>query len=529
MRKVSTPRLTRAAVLVLTFIALIPALIRAQSAETLDTATLNRIRQEALQHSQIPWIAHQLTDITGPRLTNSPGWHHAADWIVKTLGNWGLSKAASEPWGEFGYGWAAEKTSLSMRTPYYSPLIAYAVPWSGSTHGPISARTFLVERMDSDWVADHLAQMKGKILLLPLGDTSEPPRFEPDAERYTDSALAAMGDTYMFGREQIQAILPMFRRAMTVSKMLRASGALAVLSNTGGRDGTVFVQSFTGYRKKDEPASALPGLEVAKEDMLRLERLTREGLPVTVELQSDTKLYDQDFTGHDVVAEIPGTDPTLKAEVVMLGGHLDSWTGATGATDNGAGCIVALEAVRILKTLGIQPRRTIRIALWDGEEQGLLGSFGYVRNHFGDPENMKLKPEAARISAYYNLDNGTGRIRGIFAQGNDAAAGIFRQWLVPFKDLGASTVTLHNTGSTDHLCFDAVGIPGFEFIQDPLDYETRTHHSNEDNYDHLAIDDLRQAAVIEASFVYLTAMRQGMIPRKPLPKPEKFIFDDLLP
>jgi len=520
MRKVS---------ILVTVAFLIPALIRAQSTETIDTATLNRIRLEGLEHSRIPWIAHELTDVIGPRLTNSPGWHHAAAWVVETLKDWGLTKATVEPWGEFGSGWSAEKTSLSMRTPYYSPLIAYAVPWSGSTHGPVSGSTFIVEQMDSAWIAGHLARMKGKVLLLPVRDTTDPPRFRPDAERYSDSALAAIGDTYMIGRAEIRAILPMFTRMMTVSKMVRNSGALAVLSNNGGRDGTVFVQSFIGYRKQDEAALALPGLEVAKEDMLRLIRLTRDGLPVTVELQSDTRLYDQDLTGHDVVAEIPGTDPTLKAEVVMLGGHLDSWTGATGATDNGAGCIVAMEAVRILKTLGIQPRRTIRIALWDGEEQGLLGSFGYVKKHFGDPKDMNLKPEAAKISAYYNLDNGTGKIRGIFAQGNNKAADIFRQWFVPFKDLGATTVTLHNTGSTDHLCFDAVGIPGFEFIQDPIDYETRTHHSNEDNYDHLVMDDLEQAAVIEAGFVYLTAMRDKMIPRKPLPKPEKFIFDGLIP
>jgi hypothetical protein len=519
MRKVS--------IILVTVTVFIPAFLRAQGTETLDTATLSRIRQEAFQHSHIPWIAHQLTDVAGPRLTNSPGWHHAADWIVKTLNDWGLSKVAIEPWGEFGLGWSAEKTSLSMRTPYYSPLIAYAIPWTGSTHGPISGPTFLVEHMDSGWVTDHLAQMKGKILLLPAQDTTDAPRYHADAERLSDSALAALGDTYMLSKEELAGIIPYFTKAMAVQKIIQGSGALALLSNTGGRDGTVFVQSFIGYRKKDQPE--MPALEVAKEDYLRLERLTRDGLPVTVELQSDTKLYDQDLTGHNVVAEIPGTDPTLKAEVVMLGGHLDSWTGATGATDNGAGSIVALEAVRILKTLGIQPRRTIRIALWDGEEEGLLGSFGYVKNHFGDPKDMKLKPEAGKISAYYNLDNGTGRIRGVFAQGNDQAADVFRQWLVPFKDLGASTVTLHNTGSTDHLGFDAVGIPGFEFIQDPIDYETRTHHSNEDNYDHLVIEDLQQAAAIMASFVYNTAMRPHMIPRKPLPKPEKFIFDDLLP
>jgi Zn-dependent M28 family amino/carboxypeptidase len=188
-----------------------------------------------------------------------------------------------------------------------------------------------------------------------------------------------------------------------------------------------------------------------------------------------------------------------------------------------------MEVIRILKAVGVKPKRTIRIALWDGEEEGLLGSFHYVKNHFGDPIDMKLKPEQSKVSVYFNLDNGTGKIRGIFAQGNDKAAAIFKQWLVPFADLGASTVTMHNTGSTDHLSFDAVGIPGFQFIQDPLDYETRTHHSNEDNYDHLVMDDLKQAATIEAAFVYLAAMRSEMIPRKPLGKPEKFIFDDLIP
>ncbi len=506
---------------------LMPFFATAQDIESIDTATISRIRTEALQHSQIPWISHNITDVAGPRLTNSPGWHYAADWIVKTVKAWGLSNAAVEPWGDFGYGWSAEKTSVAMRTPYYSPLIAYAVPWSGSTHGPVAGRTFLVEQMDSAWVAGHLSQMKGKILLIQPQDTVNHPRWHPDAERYSDSALAAIGDTYMMTKEEVAGLLPRFTKMLAIQRMIQSSGALAILTTSGGRDGTVFVQSFIGYRKKDQPE--LPALSVSREDALRLLRLTRDGLPVTVELQSDTKLYDQDLHGHTVVAEITGTDPTLKAEIVMLGGHLDSWTAGTGATDNGAGSIVALEAVRILKTLGLQPKRTIRITLWDGEEQGLLGSFGYVRSHFGDPKDMKLKPEAAKISAYYNLDNGTGKIRGIFAQQNDKAADIFRQWLAPFKDLGASTVTLHNTGSTDHLSFDAVGIPGFQFIQDPIDYETRTHHSNQDNYDHLMMEDMEQAAAIEAAFVYLTAMRSQMIPRKPLPKPEKFIFDDLIP
>lgn len=502
-----------------------PATVSAQQ-EMIDTVMVKRIREEGLNHSQIPAIAHHLTDEAGPRLTNSPGFHRAAAWIVQTLNGWGLSGAAAEPWGQFGYGWSAEKSYLAMRTPYYSPLIGYSIPWSGSTGGPVTAQAFLVRQMDSGWVAAHLAQMKGKILLVIPQDTVSAPRFKADAERYSDSALAALGDTYMLGKAQLNMIIPFFTKRMQVQKMVRSSGALATLTG-GGKDGTVFVQNFIGYREKDQPA--LPEMQVAKEDLMRVMRLLEDGQEVTLELQSDTKLYDQDLQGHNVIAEIPGTDPALKSEVVMLGGHLDSWTAATGATDNGAGCIVALEAVRILKALGVKPKRTIRIALWDGEEEGLLGSFHYVKNHYGDPADMKLKPEQAKVSTYFNLDNGSGRIRGIFAQGNEPAAAIFKQWLAPFRDLGAGTVTLHNTGSTDHLAFDAVGIPGFQFIQDPLDYETRTHHSNEDNYDHLVMDDLRQAATIEAAFVYFAAMRPEKMPRKPQPKPEKFIFDGLIP
>jgi len=503
-----------------------PVLLSAQD-ERVDTSMVNRFRQEEAMNSRITDISRQLTDVAGPRLTNSPGWHHAADWIVQTLKEWGLARAQKEAWGEYGYGWSAEKTTLALRTPYYSPLIAYAVPWSGSTHGSFTAPVFVIQKMDSAWIAGHLSRMKGKILLVMPQDTTVSARFKPDAERYTDSALAAIGDTYMISRTMLSMYLPIFTKMMRVSKMLENSGAVAMLGTGGGRDGTVFVQSLTGYRKKDQPM--LPDVQVAKEDFLRIMRLAEEGQAPMLEIQSETKLFDQDLQGHNVIAEIPGTDPTLASQVVMLGGHLDSWTAGTGATDNGAGCIVAIEAVRLLKALGVKPKRTIRIALWDGEEEGLLGSFHYVKNHFGDPADMKLKPEQQKISVYFNLDNGSGKIRGIFAQGNEQAAAIFRQWLAPFKDMGASTVTLHNTGSTDHLSFDAVGIPGFQFIQDPLDYETRTHHSNEDNYDHLNLDDLRQAAVIEAAFVYFAAMRPDMLPRKPLGKPEKFIFDDLIP
>ncbi|HZE86451.1 MAG TPA: M28 family peptidase, partial [Puia sp.] len=408
--------------------------------ETVNADMMSKIREEGLNHSQVRFIAHNITDVAGSRLTNSPGFKRAASWIVSTLKQWGLSNAQMEDWGEFGYGWSVEHSYAAMKAPYYSGFIAYPAPWSGSTSGPVEAPVFLVEKMDSAWIVQHADKIRGSIMLYKNPDSSLPGAFKPDASRYTDSALAKLGDMYMLTPEMLKFFLPTIVRQVKLKKIIQQSGALAILEmSRGARDGTVFVDGFGGFRKEDQPA--LPDLIVAKEDYLKMERLLEGGSEVKVEIDVRTKLYD-DLKGHNVIAEIPGTDPSLKAEVVMLGGHLDSWQSATGATDNGAGCIVAMEAVRILKTLGVNPRRTIRISLWDGEEQGLLGSFQYVRNHFGDPIDMKLKPEQAKISAYYNLDNGTGKIRGIFAQGNEKVAPIFTQWLAPFSDLGASTVTL---------------------------------------------------------------------------------------
>jgi Zn-dependent M28 family amino/carboxypeptidase len=259
---------------------------------------------------------------------------------------------------------------------------------------------------------------------------------------------------------------------------------------------------------------------LAMEDYMSLCRLAKAGIPVKLEIDVKTSFLTHDFKAYNVVAEIKGTDPKLKDEVVMLGGHLDSWHSATGATDNAAGCAVMLEAVRILKSLGIKPRRTIRIALWSGEEQGLLGSKGYVKEHFGDPTTMELKPAHEKFSSYFNLDNGTGRIRGIYLQGNEKLRDVFVEWLKPFKDLGATTITISNTGGTDHLSFDAVGLPGFQFIQDGIEYNTRTHHTNMDTYDHLIADDMKQNATIVAAFVYNAAMRDEKLPRKELPKPK---------
>jgi hypothetical protein len=514
--------------LMLVLVLILPADILFSQEESTDTAMIAKIREEGMNHSQVKWIAHQITDIAGSRLTNSPGYHRAADWIKGLLQQWGLVNVKLEPWGEFGYGWSVERSYAAMKSPYYANFISYPSPWSGGTDGLKESSVFLIEKMDSAYITQHADQIKGHIVIALRSDSVVDPNFKADASRYSDSALEHMTDQYMISRQMINMFLPQLIKMVKIRNLLFSTGALALLemSDEAG-DGAVFVDGFGGYGKRDQPA--LPKLILEKEDYLRLQRLLLGGTPVKIELDIRTKYYGDDLNGYNVVAEIPGTDHGLKAQLVMLGGHLDSWQSATGATDNGAGCIVALEAIRILKSLHIQPKRTIRIALWGGEEQGLIGSFNYVKNHFGDPQDMKLKPEQKLVSAYYNLDNGTGKIRGIFNQGNEQVNPIFTKWLEPFHDLGAATVTPHNTGSTDHLSFDAVGIPGFQFIQDPLDYETRTHHSNFDTYDHLEPDDLKQASTILAAFVYNTAMRNAMLPRKPIPIPEKFIFDGLLP
>lgn len=492
-----------------------------------DTAMIRKIREEGLNHSQVAEIAHQLTDVSGARLTNSPGYMRAAKWAAAELKAWGLANAALEKWGEFGKGWELEKNYVAMKIPYYQPLISYTQAWSGGTKGMVRAPVVLLKKFDSATIKQEAASLKGKIVLVAEDNNKIPSAFKAYASRYTDSQLTHMGDLYMFTRSMADFYMPMMTNLRNTAKYLIQQGPLAIISrNANGRDGTLFTNNGTGaFRKGVNPGP--PQLVLSSEDFLRLKRLMDDGIKPELEMDISVKFLSDDLNGYNVVAEIPGTDPQLKSELVMLGGHLDSWHSGTGATDNAAGCIATMEAIRILKYLEVKPRRTIRIALWGGEEQGLLGSYNYIRNHFGDPTTMRLKPEQDKVSAYYNLDNGTGKIRGIFAQSNGGAASIFQKWFEPFADLGAGTVTLRNTGSTDHQSFEAVGIPGFQFIQDPMEYLTRTHHSNMDTYDHLSLEDLQQDAVIIASFVYQTAMRDAKMPRKPLPPAEKWIFEGL--
>jgi len=491
---------------------------------------VSKIRKEGLDNSKVMDIAFQLTDVSGPRLTNSPGFFRAASWAKDELTKMGLVNSVVEPWGDFGTGWEQTRCYVAMTAPYYTPMIAIPRAWTGSTPGNsiISRSVILIKAKDSaELYQNYSGKIKDKIVMFYSNDTLKP-SFAADGGRFTEEELTKMANSKPdkeprqrrnFTPEQLAAFQQ--QRALTrqMNDFYKNEKPAMVLSMNGrGNDGTLFVQNG-GSSDKDKVAdNNYAWVMLSSDDYLRLQRLVDAGQKVQMEADVKTKFYTRDIKGYNVVAEIPGTDPVLKDEIVMLGGHLDSWQGATGATDNAAGCAVMMEVVRILKTTGLQPRRTIRIALWSGEEQGLHGSRNYVKNHFADPADMVLKPAHKMVSAYYNLDNGTGKVRGIYLQGNEAAGPIFSKWLEPFYDLDAKTVTIDNTGGTDHQAFDGVGIPGFQFIQDEIEYNTRTHHTNMDTYDHLVPDDLKQAATVIASFVYNTAQLDEKIPRKELPK-----------
>jgi carboxypeptidase Q len=490
--------------------------------EKLDQEMIQKIRTEGLNNSRVMDIAFQLTDVAGPRLMNSPGYLRAANWAKSALTQWGLENASLESWGDWGKGWELQRSYVAMTAPYYRPLIAFPKTWVSGTNGLKSADLLIVDAKDSASLLNYKGKLKGKVLILPRTDTLMP-SFQPDATRFTDQQLQTMADFDPKNVPARQGPPGQFRgggnAAMAVvnkmKEMAKEEGAIAVLSTSPrGKDGTMFVQGG-GLYTGNSPENFLD-IMLALEDYMSLYRLAKAGQTVKLELDVKTRFITNDLKGYNVVAEIKGTDSKLKDEIVMLGGHLDSWHGATGATDNAAGCAVMMEVVRILKTLGVKPRRTIRIALWGGEEQGLHGSRNYVRNHFTDTTTRRYNKEGDKLAGYFNLDNGTGKVRGVYLQGNADVKPIFAKWLEPFTDLGASTVTLQNTGGTDHLSFDAIGLPGFQFIQDPIEYNTRTHHTNMDSYDHLLSADLKQAATIIASFVYHTAQRDEKLPRKPV-------------
>ncbi|HTB98228.1 MAG TPA: M20/M25/M40 family metallo-hydrolase [Terracidiphilus sp.] len=523
--------------------------------ESLDLNMYQRIRDEGLNHSHVMEFASALTDGIGPRLTGSPNVKKANEWTRDTLTKIGLENAHLEDWGEFGLGWQQLNTWARMVTPDTAVLIVQATPWSPSSPGPVTGDVVFVNIQSEKDFDQYKGKLAGKVVLYgPMREV--PPVDKPLFERNTDKDLDDIAEFTVSANAgglppdlaaRMRTRMERLRLIDKIAQFFADEKVAAVIEpsrdgkNGGGSGGTLFDDNGATLGREPyiaEHAVKIPVLVAAIESYGRLYRLTQAHAPVSVEVNVETKITGEHEHAFDTVAEIPGTDPRLKEQVVMLGGHLDSWIAGTGATDNGAGTIVAMEAVRILKALDVKPRRTIRIALWTGEEQGLFGSRGYARMHFGAaklstapdqmqmPEFMRradgpleLKPEQKLISGYFNVDNGSGKIRGIYTQGNAAIAPIFAQWIAPLKDLGVTTLTMKNTGGTDHLSFDAVGIPGFQFIQDDLDYESRTHHSNEDVYERLQPADLKQIATVEAIFVYNAAMRDQMLPRKPLPNP----------
>lgn len=502
------------------FMALLPLTAMAQ----LDPATIQKIRTEGLEKSQVMDIAFNLTDKSGNRLANSEGYTRAANYAKDVLTKNGATNAVITPWGEFGKGWDLEKMYFAITAPYYKPLLAWPKAWTAGTGGLKNATVIVVDAKDSIALMAYKGQLKGKIIILDQ-DNNYKQSFKADAARHSDEALAAMEaaaapavartpDTAQQRRmREMQAQRAGPLKVMNLLKVMAIEeGAVAMLtSSTRNHDGTIFAQGGGAYKGKD--AANFLDMAMSVEDYNTILRLAKSGTTVKADLEVKTKFHTKDLQGYNVIAEIPGTDPLLKDEVVMIGAHLDSWQSGTGATDNASGSAVMIEAMRIIKAAGVSPKRTIRIGLWSAEEEGLLGSRGYVKNTFMDANNQ---PNAAhqKFSSYFNIDNGTGKIRGIYAQGNTAAAAIFKTWFAPFHDLGAKTVTLNNTGSTDHIAFDAVGLPGFQFIQDPIEYSTRTHHSNMDVYDHLMQDDLKQIATIVATFALNAAQQSSLMPRK---------------
>jgi hypothetical protein len=483
-----------------------------------DLMMVARIRNEGFKHSQVMKLVGYLSDVIGPRQTGSPEIDRANKWAAARMKEWGLENINLEPYDNFGVGWAARYVSAHLTAPHYAPFIAISVEWGSSTKGRITGQPVYVNIRSKEDFARYRGKLKGKIILY-APPRKTPTYFTADARRYDKASLDELSAyptpvEVQPGQDYVRGFLDDledFFRSEDIGVLVQQSGA-------GTRDyGTVLSTGIRSARFPDR-VRPLPEIILAAEHYNRVYRIIQEyGEPATMEVEVRNEFYDKDLRGYNVIAEIPGTDK--KNEIVMLGGHIDSWSPGTGAADNAAGCAVSMEAVRILKALGVQPRRTIRVALWSAEEKGWVGSRAYVANHFGDQTTMKLKPEHATLSAYFNFDNGTGRIRGIHLQDNVQLQPIFEEWMEPFHDLGMTQIVTRSTGGSDHGALDYVGLPAFQWIQDPIDYGTRIHHTNMDVYDHLVPEDLVQSAVITASFVYHAAMRDEMLPRKPLPDP----------
>ena len=527
--------------------------------EKVDLGVIQRIKTEAFQNSKVMDHLFWITDVYGPRLTGSPGFTGAANWAVKRLKQYGIEDAATEPWGKFGRSWRLTKFTISIQEPEYAPLIGFPLAWSADTQGPLTAEPVLAPIKITDYLdtkkteeelqkyfQEQKGKLRGKIVLLEKPRDVTPVTTAP-ASRYSDADLAKQAEAptpqamppfdiekmiLPEKREERRALfdlLPLDAEAKIweysydtitdkVNRFLAQEGVVAAIVPSYNADaGTVFGEAAGTY-KSDQPM-AEPRIALTIEHYNRITRLLDKKVPVKLELEVRSTSEGATGDGLNIIANIPGS--SKPDEIVMIGAHFDSWIGGTGATDNGTGSAVMIEVMRILKTLHLKLDRTVRIGLWSGEEQGIYGSRAYVKENFGDPATMQLKPEHAKLSGYFNHDNGTRKIRGVYLQGNDSMRPVFEAWLAPFRDLGATTISIRNTGGTDHQSFDQVGLPGFQFIQDAVEYERITHHSNMDVYDHVVPADLMQAAAVIASCVYHASNRPEMLPRKELPPPVK--------
>jgi hypothetical protein len=540
------------------FAVLLLLALPALSQEHVDPGIVDRVKAEAFERSKVMETLRNLADVHGPRLTGSPGFEDAARWAMGELKGYGVENVHLEKWGPFGRAWSLEQSSLELIEPRYSQLTAIPLAWSASSNGPVTGELVLAPLRVSfrdgpkkstealqAYRAKWTGKLRGKIVL--LSNPKVPaPQTDPQFRRYTAAELADMANALAPAAQKIAKRLDDLEWPEDPAEMGKFFGSLpnalmeqlydlydqtvadrgeffakegvagVLLEDERAHEGMLFGEAAGGFKAAGTPAP--PTFVVTAEQYNRIARLVDKKSPVRVRLNLKATTSDRDMDGLNIIGEIPGGDK--KGEIVMVGAHFDSWHSGTGATDNGAGSAVMIEVMRILKALNLTLDRTVRIGLWGGEEEGLFGSRAYVKEHFADPKTMQVTAEHGKLSGYFNLDNGSGKIRGVYLQGHEAMRPIFESWLAPFRDMGVTTVSIRNTGGTDHLSFAAVGLPGFQFIQDPLDYGTVTHHSNMDTWDHAVPEDLMQASAVIATLVYQTAMRKEMLPRRELPKPE---------
>lgn len=505
----------------------------AHAAEPVDLDLVTRIRQEGFRNSKVMSYAAHLCDVIGPRVTGSPAMTEANEWTRETLAALGLVSARLEPY-RFGRGWSWSRCALDLAGDREGSLTAIPQAWTPGTNGPLEGEAVRLTATKAEELAPLKGTLKGKFVLV------SPPREVKPAEkapfrRLSDDELAGEALFEVPKEHEVDEWSEMLTKRVTFRRALDAfladEGALGILE-VGSRDGGI-LRVPRGGEPVDPKPMRIPAVTVMTGHYNRIVRLLDAGEAVRLRLDVGARFHEGDGLAYNTVAEIPGKGKA--DELVIVGAHLDSYHAGNGAADNAAGVAVMMEAVRIVKALGIQPKRTIRIALWSGEEQGLLGSYAYVDQQYASrppwteaelsfpkamrksPGPLAFKPAHSKVSAYLNLDNGGGKIRGIHLEENAAARPVFEACLAPLRDLGVTTVSLNTTGGTDHGSFDDVGIPGFNFIQDPMDYFPQTHHTNLDTYDHLYSDDMRQAAVVVAATLVHVANRDEMIPRKTRP------------